>query len=232
MSSYYKITDPKVRRKRQNRINQRARPNESPQTGDHLFLLADVRDLMQLHILGPDAPSSLHIISQLESAAKAAYAAGSPRTDLILSLNQLNILQALTANIEVLGFTASDMHDDALSSFSSAGTFNSSYTTTIPILPTALTPTLVQLTIPHHPWLDLIPLARLRDNLILADAAHLLDDAALCHDLCGQQSAIDGISGVIVWRYPWNPSGWEVTRTFLERWGLGVEGVLGVVEQY
>ncbi|PSN66483.1 hypothetical protein BS50DRAFT_554818 [Corynespora cassiicola Philippines] len=140
---------------------------------------------------------------------------GTPRTDLLLGLVQLNILRALIANIDVLGLSAAEMHDDALSPFSTAGTWHSSHDTTQ--LPASLVPTSLQRTIPHHPWLDLIPCPAMRNNLIrVADS---LDETELCHDLCSYQSAADGLSGVIVWRDPWDPKGWEVTRTFLHRWG-------------
>ncbi|KAF2820958.1 hypothetical protein CC86DRAFT_359537 [Ophiobolus disseminans] len=184
-----------------------------------LYKLLNLRNVGGLHILGPDAPSSMHFIARLEAAASAEYAIGAPRTDLILGLNQLNILRALTTNIEVLGFTASEMHDDASSPFFSPNAWLTSRRIEWSNLPATLTPTAIQCTIEHHPWLDLIPLPQLRDNLILADAAGQLDEYQLCHDLCGHQSAPDGFSGVLVWRDPWDASGWEITGKFLERWG-------------
>jgi hypothetical protein len=94
-------------------------------------------------------------------------------------------------------------------------------------LPVALRPTAIQLSTPHHPWLDLIPFPQLRDNLILLGES--LDDTQLCFDMSGRGTAAGvpdkrlgnagGETGVIVWRDPWDPSGWEVTETFLRRWG-------------
>lgn len=199
--------------------NQHPTAHDPERSEDLLSELANLRNINGIHLLGPDAPSSIHFIGRLEAAARAEYAIRAPRTDLILGLNQLNNLRALTSNIDVLGFTASEMHDDALSPFSTPSAWPASDQTVMSSLPGALTPTVIQSTIEHHPWLDLIPLPKLRDNLILADAAGLLDEYKLCHDLCGHQSAADGFSGVIVWRDPWDPSGWEITRTFLERWG-------------
>ncbi|KAF2249581.1 hypothetical protein BU26DRAFT_540745 [Trematosphaeria pertusa] len=178
-------TDPKERRRRQNRLNQRARK------------------------------SSIRLISRLEAAACAEYALGTPRTDLLLGLVQLNVLRALIVNIDVLGFSAAEMHDDALSPFSTAGPWHTAHTKNQ--LPAALMPTSLQRSVCHHPWLDLLPIPQLRDNLLRASLP--LDEDELCHDLCGFRSAAEGLSGVIVWKDPWDPTGWEITGTFLRRWG-------------
>jgi hypothetical protein len=109
------------------------------------------------------------------------------------------------------------MHDDALSPFCISTTWRAQ----IQDLPAELAPTAVQKTVPHHPWLDLLPIATLRDNLILLDAAGLLDDGQLCSDMCGR-------TGVLVWREAWDASGWEVTSEFLERWNVVVTGCWGL----
>ncbi|KAF2676636.1 hypothetical protein K458DRAFT_379699 [Lentithecium fluviatile CBS 122367] len=140
---------------------------------------------------------------------------GTPRTDLLLGLVQLNVLRALIVNIDVLGMSAAEMHDNALSPFSTAGTWHTPHAEAR--LPAALMPTSLQRSVCHHPWLDLLPIPKLRDNLL--QAANSLDEDELCHDLCGYQIAADGLSGVIVWKDPWDPAGWEITGTFLRRWG-------------
>jgi hypothetical protein len=48
-------------------------------------------------------------------------------------------------------------------------------------IPSSLRPTDLQRSTPHHPWLDIFPLPRTRDNLIRA--GDHLDDDELCHDL-------------------------------------------------
>ncbi|KZM20307.1 hypothetical protein ST47_g8448 [Ascochyta rabiei] len=196
------------RRKRQNRLNQRvqrqrrralaARSQIPATTGDHaeealLAQLASLQCFANLQILGPQAPSSIKHLFLLEATARTAYAKRSPRTDILLGLTQLNVRRALLANIEVLGLTASEMDGDALSPFSISGTWRPEQAKDQ--LPVALRPTMVQRSVPHHPWLDLLPDAAFRNNLILLDAAGLLDEEQLCRDMCGRY-------GVIVWKDP------------------------------
>jgi hypothetical protein len=142
---------------------------------------------------------------------------------MLLGINQLCITRSLITNIDVLGLRASDMHDDALSPFCMAGTWHASRST--PNLPADLTPTVIQRKVPHHPWLDLLPISQLRDNLILADAAGVLDEYKLCRDMHGRNDESgNGYSGIIVWKDPWDKSGWEITTAFLERWGWVLRG--------
>ncbi|KAJ8117163.1 hypothetical protein OPT61_g1580 [Boeremia exigua] len=220
------------RRRRQNRINQRAqrerrrtrggKPSTSPswkdvadvQTNKALLArLASIHCFNDIHILGSKANASIQLLCLLESAVREAYDARSPRTDILFGLTQLNVYRALVFNIEVLGLTASEMHDDALSPFSVSYTYHPRLNN----LPLSLQPTAIQRSVPHHPWLDLLPDAALRNNLILLDAAGLLDEDQCCIDMCGR-------SGVIVWRDPWDPTGWEVTPAFLEKWELALTG--------
>lgn len=98
------------------------------QKGKQAATLADLRQLNGLHVLGPDAESSIRLVSHLEVAALAEYITGSPRTDLLLGLVQLNVLWGLIVNMDVLGLSATEMHDDALSPFSTAGTWRAALT--------------------------------------------------------------------------------------------------------
>ena len=182
-----------------------------------LSKLANPSTLKDLHILGPDAESSIRIYRSLEAAARASYYSRSPRTDSILGLNQLCITRSLITNIEILGLRASEMHDDALSPLCMAGTWHASRS--VPNLPSDLTPTAIQRSVPHHPWLDLLPIPQLRDNLILADAAGALDEYQLCHDMHGRNDSGTAFTGIIVWKDPWDKAGWEITTGFLMRWG-------------
>ncbi|OOF96838.1 hypothetical protein ASPCADRAFT_396339 [Aspergillus carbonarius ITEM 5010] len=235
------VTDPKERRKLQNRLNQRARrrrqhlakglPNASQAAQSHSTTApgpsaVDFKTLNQFPILGPLAPQARSVMRQLEAMIHLEVATGSPRADLLLRVTRLNILRALNTNLDVLGYRAVDMlDDDALSMFSTIGPRRSATQDREAILPPALQPTLIQRTVPHHPWLDMIPIPKMRDNLILMEA--VMDDTQLCHDMCGYQSAQAGHNrpsgmgetGVIVWKNPWDPEGWEVTETFVQLWG-------------
>ncbi|KAL4899006.1 hypothetical protein BDW74DRAFT_171841 [Aspergillus multicolor] len=247
------VIDPQKRRTLQNRLNQRAhtsplrlnstpRPGKSstsalakrPNTHTHA-ITALLPTLNTLSILGPHAKTSKQILQQMESLLFDEFAASSPRTDLLLSLTRVNFLRALHTNIEVLGYSASEMHDDALSQFGSFGpTKPSLRSVESPSFPASLRPTEIQLAIPHHPWVDLLPIPTMRDNLILAEweLGDAFDDTALCRAMCGygtlslpaRRDVGRGETGIIIWRDPWDASGWEVTETFLRQWGWVVQG--------
>jgi Domain of unknown function (DUF3425) len=88
-------------------------------------------------------------------------------------------------------------------------------------LPPALRPTDIQCRVVHHPWIDLLPVPRMRHNLI--QAGDTFDDMELCGDLVGLFSAGTGQTGMIVWGDPWDIAGWEVTDGFLKTWGWTIK---------
>lgn len=209
--------------------------NTKPATTDPNPHTITFTDLDTLSILGPHAPKSRRTLHHIEALLHAEFLAPSPRTDLLLTLKRVNFLRALHANIDVLGYSAAEMHDDALSQFGTAGPVKPKVRD-FALLPPALQPSSIQKEIPHHPWLDLLPIVRMRENLILAGESY--DDVRLCRDLCGYGTQIQsqnqrqsqslnqgsGETGVIIWRDPWDPEGWEVTESFLRRWGWVVAG--------
>lgn len=201
------------------------RPAE-PQTAYSPTNLNELKSINGLQILGPDFGPSICTIRRLEMLIYAEYAARSPRTELLLSLTQLNFLRALITNIDVLHLSPAQMHDEALSPFNLAGPRSPEYQDSS--LPSALQPTALQRTIPHHPWLDLLPIPEMRDRLILAGES--LDDVQLCHDLCGYRNSGTGQTGMLVWKDPWDPVGWEVTETFMRTWGWAVQGSWGLFQ--
>jgi hypothetical protein len=188
-----------------------------------------LRILDAIRILGPAAINAERALKQLESAIifGARCNAWSPVADLRLGVTRLNVLRALHTNLEVLGYRPSDIEDDAQSVFTVERPSRRPDRDIIEAkLPPALRPTAIQRRIPHHPWLDLIPFPCMRDTLILAQ--DFIDDEQLCHDMSGrgnpvvQQSNRDagiGETGILVWKEPWDPSGWEVSRSFIQRWG-------------
>jgi hypothetical protein len=188
-----------------------------------------LRILDAIRILGPAAINAARALKQLESSIVlgARYNAWSPAADLRLGVTRLNVLRALHTNLEVLGYRPSDIQDDAQSTFTVESPSRHPDRDIIEAkLPSALRPTVIQRTILHHPWLDLIPFPCMRDTLILAQ--DFIDDEQLCHDMSGRGSPIVqqsnrnagiGETGILVWKEPWDPSGWEVTKVFVQRWG-------------
>ncbi|OBT42470.1 hypothetical protein VE00_07914 [Pseudogymnoascus sp. WSF 3629] len=225
------ITDPKRRKIAQNRLNQRKRrrrqrcavDNSERQNrlatlpislvGNCINHFACLRDLYRLGIHSEQAK---WVACQLEHICYSHYLADSPRTELLLGLTQVNLIRALMFNIDVLGYTSTQMHNDALSPFCIAGP--SRVGDELASLPLSLQPTALQRSTPHHPWLDLFPITQMRDNLIAVES--FVDEYGLCADLC---SSIEGTAGILVWKDPWDPTGWEVTSSFASVWGLAIK---------
>ena len=102
----------------------------------------------------------------------------------------------------------------------------------MPSCPTNLVPTALQLRVPHHPWVDVFPLPRMRDNFLLALDGQLSDedDEQLWNDLMESEAGEAGWNGLILWGAPWDPRNWEATLPFLQRWGWLVEGCPELIE--
>lgn len=164
--------------------------------------------------LGPDG--ILELMKQYEFAARQAHSLGSPRVDQLLTLIQFNVFRALVSNTSTLGFTRDWLQEDAISPWSSK---NESI---ISSCPASLRPTAVQRTIEHHPWIDLFPIPRMRDNMLLAGDSY--DEYELCNDLVDFCDVPSERTGLIVWGEPWDPSGWEISESFSKRWGWVVRG--------
>ena len=102
---------------------------------------------------------------------------GSPDIDDLLTLIPSGMYRALISSAQVLGYEMKEIEpDDALSHFYS--TIDSDWQ-----CPPSFSPTMVQRQIPPHPWLDLFPIPRMRDNMILAGS--LLNEGELCTHLVG-----------------------------------------------
>ncbi|KAL3431572.1 hypothetical protein BDV09DRAFT_188246 [Aspergillus tetrazonus] len=255
------ISDPKLRRKLQNRLNQRAlrlrkkldaqaTPSDnlsnsnrrsstelevsrkaSPIIGSHQSQISNVQSkshnttalalptVGEIHILEPNTPKTKRILHHFELIALSAYATGSPRTDMLLHLIQFNFIKALIENMAVLGLSSDQLDDDANSPFNTMGPSHPYLATSLPL---SLRATMIQRTIPHHPWLDLLPFPQMRDNLISAGESY--DETQLCLDMKGYGNPDMDHTGIIVWRDPWDPEGWEVTESFARNWGWVLAG--------
>lgn len=156
-----------------------------------------------------------HHLEVFESAAYRSYC-GDPRADHRFTLVKLNVFRAFVRNMAALGYTREWMTDDSVSRFSVQGPH------AVVAIPASLQPTVLQQEQPHHPWLDFLPFARLRDNLICHE--DLIDGSQFCRDLMDFWTMPDEDNLMIVWGDPWNPMNWEITETFLGRWGWLVKG--------
>ncbi|KAJ8071881.1 hypothetical protein OCU04_002189 [Sclerotinia nivalis] len=198
----------------------------------HLFDLAarpsktDVSEVTKtLSICNLNTFQALDLTVQFEKWATRSGMMSFPRADLSLTLVKFNILRAICSNARTLGYSSAESTDDeALSPFCDAS--NVQYH--VPALPWSLRPTELQRQLPHHPWIDLLPIPQMRDNLLRAEDN--FDDMELCGDLVGFFSASKCDVGMIVWGEPWDPAGWEATDEFLKQWGWTVRGCREVFE--
>jgi hypothetical protein len=107
------------------------------------------------------------IISKFEEMATRDYLVGSPRADQLLTLIQFNVLCVLITNTMTLGWTMK-----WLECSNPPSPWNASSEHDNPWLPKALQPSSLQRTVEHHPWIDVWPIPKLRDNLLLADGCY------------------------------------------------------------
>ncbi|KAI1754834.1 hypothetical protein F4782DRAFT_463203 [Xylaria castorea] len=134
--------------------------------------------------------------------------------DHLLTLVRYNLYIACAANAKILGLDPRSLHDDIASPFCDLKNFNYP-------LPKALIPTETQITVQHHPYIDIFPFSGLRDKLILLEGT--IDEDELCADLGGKNSTIEH-TGLIVWGDPWDPMGWELSEYVAIKWARLFDG--------
>lgn len=160
-----------------------------------------------------DSEHTEWFIAQFTANTHRELLHGAPRADLLLSLVQFNTTRALVMNARIMGVTSEFMVPDARSRLACKGIDVPLHS----LLPLSLKPTYLQFMETHHPWIDILPFPEVRDNLMRRDERSY-DKKELCRDLRGFQAVNDGYGGIIVWRDPWDPKGWEVTQTFAKKW--------------
>lgn len=89
-----------------------------------------------------------------------------------------------------------------------------------------LQPVLEQVTVDHHPYLDIIPFPSFRSRAlsVMACSERALDEDALCFDLMhggmqcnsSQNVSLHGRGNGV----PWDARSWEVTPWFFRKWGM------------
>jgi hypothetical protein len=154
------------------------------------------------------------------------YTMNSPRISQLPLLISLNVTIAVANNATVLGFDRALMCiDEAISPFNLNGPMSPDYNA-----PVALQPTEVQKSVLHHPWLDIFPFPKFRDNVILAADAELLDDGELCEDISEINWENVERPSLIVWGDASVPHSWEASPWFLRKWGWLLQGCPELIE--
>jgi hypothetical protein len=191
------------------------RENDVSQPGNRSLELAPSKKFFNIcHISDSESQT---IVLQFEESTLRNYVLGSPAVDDLLTLVPFNMYRALLDNAHIIGYTMDGIkHEDSLSLF---------YNTSPDFdwqLPASLRPTSIQRLVPHHPWFDLFPIPRMRDNLILAGDS--LDEGNLCLDLTGFTAGRAVRPGIAIWGEAWDPLCCEVTKGFARNWRWLLEG--------
>lgn len=227
------------RRRLQNRLNQRARRqklNDGKDGKDGKLaavqlgtLPDDVEEIprnsgassrilpARAYLLGK--PENRELLARFAALAKSSL--GTPNLIHLQDTVRCNVFLALAHNIKLLGFDDRWLTYDAISPFSSFGP----HPVSILEVPANMRPTALQLAVEHHPWIDLMPCPRMRDNFLRLVHDHgedAVDEDDLCRDYvdaAGSERGTEHGAAVIAWSDPWSPNGWEVTAGFVKKWG-------------
>lgn len=172
--------------------------------------------------------------------------------DHLISIIELNVYRASLTNIYILGAYSLLCNSECGYAVNNSEPPLFPWTGYHPSgdIPDSLRPTPLQRSTPHEVWIDILPSARMRDNAIVAVAEGRLRNEDLCADIlrgiCGEGNSCGDAKGrgrpvrsvagpgdcgddvdearLIVWKDPWDPSGWEVTEGFLRKWGFLLRG--------
>ncbi|KAF5676633.1 hypothetical protein FHETE_2129 [Fusarium heterosporum] len=224
------ITASRDRRRRQNRLNQRA------------YRKRKARNEALEHITPEDLHTNGILIFTTARERALAYAfmqlvhmqysLNNHRPALLPSLIRLNAVNAVSSNALHIGIPLEGLCcDDLISPWNAPGPAPTPGALIRTSCPESLRPTKLQIEIEHHPWVDLLPIPRLRDNMLRGYTSGAIDEDELCIDLLGLTSS-QGLEDayLIVWGEAHDASSWEVSVGFLKKWGWLLKGCPELVE--
>ena len=150
--------------------------------------------------------------------------------DHLITLLQYNVLRGCLTNRHLLSCLKPTYLTNECSSAALAIVPSPSKTQAIP---PSLYPTVLQRTVPHEDWIDIIPHPVWRDNFIRAIGT--FDEDELWADTVG--GLFEGFPdseterrGVIAWSPAWHVGGWELSEGFWRKWRWSLEGCEDVLE--
>jgi hypothetical protein len=156
------------------------------------------------------------LMESFSQHALETYMQGAPVLAHLPMLVQYNVTTAFARNAELLGVSSEWLRDDAISPFNK---LEPPQTITQDNRPVSLNPTPLQHSVEHHPWLDLFPHPRMRNNFLHAiERLKICDEDDLCHDLCQYGDPAEKAM-IVVWGDAWDPRNWEVSVSFWKKWG-------------
>ncbi|KAF5674258.1 alcohol dehydrogenase [Fusarium denticulatum] len=229
------VTSRRERKRRQNRLNQRAwRRRKAAQdtsdgqttrtSHDGSVVLSDTcpskafgaRTIGDGILLIPDTREAERLRNLIRQSLED-YSLQTPRPSNLHIIIRLNVLNAIADNATAIGFPKESLcRDEFISPFYQIGPIQ----LPSPSCPTSLQPTSLQRSTAHHPWIDLFPFPKFRDNVLSGMQEGLFDDDELCGDLLGVEGAGVGEQpSLLVWTVAWDAKGWEVNAAFVKKWG-------------
>nr|KAK5451203.1 hypothetical protein LTR18_001220 [Exophiala xenobiotica] len=122
-------------------------------------------------------------------------------SDHLIHLIQFNVFRAMLTNMFTLRITSLFECEEKVS--------EQMRISQLPLpagVPPSLEPTALQRQVPHAPYVDLFPLASLRDTLVRAEGI-------------SNEGNDDHRKGLVVWGEPWQVDSWEVEEGFVKKWG-------------
>ncbi|CAG9983178.1 unnamed protein product [Clonostachys byssicola] len=233
------VTSTAQRKKLQNRLNQRAWrrrknltkedsrdavPGAWQNSAPSLYSREHEIDSVGAGLLLPVRPDEASTLKAFFQQAYTEYALKSLRLSTLPFLIRINVLDALARNAALLNISSIGLCNvDLISLFNLPGP--SPPEDSYGCYPRTLQPTSLQRSVTHHPWIDLLPFAALRDNMLRYMALGLLSDDELCDDILGvRDDTLSGSAAMIVWGEPSDWNAWEINAAFLRKWGLLVQG--------
>lgn len=179
-----------------------------------------------------DVPNAFETDRCLREKVQQSYLAhsiGHPTHGHLTTIVHFNVFHGLARNAALLGIQNEWLIKGTTSPFTHSDASHSKN----PSCPENMRPTALQRTTPHHPWIDLWPLPRMRNNFLAASlhTRGTVDEDAMCRDIV-DVGAGEGIeeAALVVWGDAWDPKSWEVTEGFLRKWGWLLEGCGELIE--
>ncbi|KAL4878187.1 hypothetical protein BJY04DRAFT_221335 [Aspergillus karnatakaensis] len=230
------ITSREERKRRQNRLNQRAhRLRRHAQRFEPAHSLPSVApvDIVNTQTPTTDLPVTVvvtthpHLRARQKALDLLRRVSASPQLNLIRpsdlpGVTRLNALNALIQNAGALHIPIELLNsDDGISLFNMPGPGAvPPMRGTDEQLPLHIRPTALQRSVTHHPWLDILPFPGVRDRILLGLQARVLDEDQICVEFSCDLLSLekDDTSSLLIWGAPWDARAWEFSAKLLERW--------------
>ncbi|KAH6972836.1 hypothetical protein BKA56DRAFT_592894 [Ilyonectria sp. MPI-CAGE-AT-0026] len=157
----------------------------------------------------------------------------SPKPSFLQTLIRINALNAIVQNAKKIGIPVDALcRDEAISPFSQTGPLLPAPTAPLPSCPEVLHPTQLQKTVFHHPWIDVLPLLQLRDNLLKPLSVEGFDEDERCLEVFhpADHFPMEEQLALIIWGDGDNIRCWEASIAFLRKWGWLLRGCPELLE--